>query len=213
MAVYDLEEQEQIENIKSWWQQHGNRITGVIAVVSVAVVAWQGWNWYQAREAAQASTVFAALQQAMVANDAPRVRAVAGELTEKFGGSVYAPLGAMMAAKVSMDAGDTKTARAQLAWVVSNGKEELRDLARLRLVAVLLDDKAYDEAMKELAVTPAPAFAAQYAELKGDVLTAQNRAKEAREAYQAALDKLAADQEGPAREILKQKMDALGGAL
>ena len=71
-----------------------------------------------------------------------------------------------------------KTAQAQLAWAAENAKDEPRDLARLRLAAVLLDEKAYDEALKQLAAEP-PAFAARFDELKGDVLAAQGKKPEA----------------------------------
>lgn len=211
MAVYDLEEQEQIDNLKAWWQQHGNLITWVVSALAVAVVAWQGWNWYQGQQAAQASALFGSLQQAMGQGDAQKVRTVAGELTEKFAGTAYAPMGTLMAAKLSFEAGDNKTARTQLSWVVSHAKAELRDVARLRLAAVMLDEQAYDEALKELANAPLPAFAAAYAELKGDVLAAQGKTAEARTAYQSALD-AAKDAPAPGTQLLRQKLDALGGA-
>ena len=211
MAVYDLEEQEQIDNLKTWWNQHGTLITWVVSTLAAIVVAWQGWSWYQNQQAAQAGALFGALQQAMVKQDTQKVRTIAGELTEKFGGTAYAPMGTLMAAKLSFAAADTKTARTQLAWVVANGKGEIRDIARLRLAAVLLDEQAYDEALKELANTPVPAFAAAYAELKGDVLVAQGKAAEARSAYQAALDAAKAAP-GPGAQLLRQKLDALGGA-
>lgn len=212
MAVYDLEEQEQIDNLKAWWKQHGNLITWTISALAALVVAWQGWGWYQSQQAAQAGALFGTLQQAMVNGDTQKVRTLAGELTEKFGGTAYAPMGTLMAAKLSFESGDNKTARTQLTWVASHGKAEIRDIARLRLAAVLLDEQAYDEALKELANTPLPAFTAAYAELKGDVLLAQGKTAEARSAYQAAMD--AADKAAPApgAQLLRQKLDALGGA-
>lgn len=211
MAVYDLEEQEQIENLKAWWKQHGTLIAWVVAGLAVLILAWQGWSWYQNRQAAEAGALFAALQQAVSKGEAQKARTLAGELTEKYAGTAYAPMGALMAARQSFDAGDTKTARTQLAWVVSHAKGELRDIARLRLAAVLLDEQAYDEALKELANAPLPAFAAAYAELKGDVLVAQGKSGEARAAYQAALDAMGkADAPAPGLTLLRQKLEALG---
>lgn len=221
MAHYDLEEQEQLDSIKTWWKMYGNLITGVVTAAALAVVGWQGWNWYQRGQAAQASAVFAALEQALAAHDGQRVKAAAGELAEKFGGTVYAPLGAMLAGKHSFEAGDLKTARTQLAWAAENGKDEVRDLARLRLAGVLLDDKAYDEALKQLDGAHAPAFGARFAELKGDVLVAQGKKAEAQAAYRQAIDKLASvegqlvlkvpGKSDPQRELLQQKLDSLGG--
>src|SRR5512139_3231324 len=104
MAHYDLEEQEQIDSIKTWWKMYGNLVTGVILAGSLAVIGWQGWNWYQRSQSAQASAIYGALEQAVVARDAQRVKAAAGELAEKFGGTSYAALGALVAARQSFEA-------------------------------------------------------------------------------------------------------------
>lgn len=212
MAHYDLEEQEQIDSLKTWWKMYGNLVTSLVTAAALAVVGWQGWNWYQNNETAKAAAVFAALEQAVQAGDTQRIKAGAGELTEKFGRSGYAGLGALLAAKHSVDGGDLKTAKAQLGWVADNAKDELRDIARLRLGAVLLDEQAYDEALKQLEATPAPAFVARFLELKGDVLSAQGKVAEARNAYQSALDKATGDAAKPGRELLQQKLDSLGDA-
>ncbi|MGE5768710.1 MAG: YfgM family protein [Betaproteobacteria bacterium] len=209
MAHYDLEEQEQIDSLKTWWKMYGNLVTGVVVAASLAVIGWQGWNWYQRGQAAQASAIYAVLEQAVAARDAQRVKSAAGELAEKYGSTSYATLGALLAARQSFDAGDLKTAKAQLGWAAEHAKDELKDLARLRLAAVLLDEQAFDEALKQLEATPAPAFAVRYLELKGDVLVAQGKKADARTAYKAALDK---DQGGerPGRELLRQNLDNLG---
>jgi predicted negative regulator of RcsB-dependent stress response len=209
MAHYDLEEQEQLDTLKTWWKMYGNLVTGVIVAGSLAVIGWQGWNWYQSGQSAKASAIYGVLEQAASAGDAQKVKAAAGELAEKFSSTSYASLGAMLAAKQSFDAGDLKTATTQLAWVAENGKDEIKDLARLRLAAIQLDSQAYDEALKQLDAAHAPAFDARFHELKGDVLTAQGKKPDARLAYKAALEKMTGKQ-GAARELLQQKLDALG---
>lgn len=214
MAHYDLEEQEQIDSIKTWWKMYGNLVSGVILAGSLAVIGWQGWNWYQRSQAAQASAIYGVLEQAVAARDAQRVKAAAGELAEKFGGTSYAALGALVAARQSFEAGDLKTAKAQLSWAADKGKDEIKDLARLRLAAVLLDEKAYDEALKQLESAHAAAFAARFLELKGDVLAAQGKKPEARTAYKGALDKgeVHEGRGGAGRELLRQKLENLGEA-
>lgn len=214
MAHYDLEEQEQIDSIKTWWKMYGNLVSGVILAGSLAVIGWQGWNWYQRSQTAQASAIYGVLEQAVAVRDAQRVKAAAGELAEKFGGTSYAALGALVAARQSFEAGDLKTAKAQLSWAADKGKDEIKDLARLRLAAVLLDEKAYDEALKQLDSAHAAAFAARFLELKGDVLAAQGKKPEARTAYKAALDKgeVHEGRGGAGRELLRQKLENLGEA-
>ena len=214
MAHYDLEEQEQIDSLKTWWKMYGNLVSGLVLAVSLGVVAWQGWNWYQRGQAAQASAIYSALEQAVAARDMQRVKTVAGELAEKFTSTPYASLGALVAAKASFEAGDGKTARAQLSWVADNGKDELKDIARLRLAALLLDEQAYDEALKQLSAGHGAAFDGRFAELRGDVLAAQGKKAEARTAYQTALDRLEAKPKAqggnPYREVVQHKLDSLG---
>ena len=221
MATYDLEEQEQIAEIKAWWTQYGTLLLGIVTAASIGVIIWQGWNWYQRNQTAQASMVYSVLQNAVLEKDAQRIKAASGELLEKFPRTAYASLAALTTAKATFDAGDAKTARLQLLWVVDNGKDELRDLARLRLAALLLDDKAYDEAQKQLDGSPTGAFAVRFLDSRGDVFYAQGKKADARAAYQGALARL--DETGKAkntlqdrqataayRDLLEQKLAALG---
>ena len=222
MATYDLEEQEQLDEIKVWWKQHGNLLINVITALSLIVVAWQGWNWYQRNQSAQASMVYNLLQKSVLEKDSQRVRTASDQLLEKYAGTSYASLGALAAAKAMIDAGDAKSAKTQLLWVVEHGKDELRDLARLRLAAILLDEKEFDQALKQLEGSVGPNFEAIFSDNRGDVFTAQGKKAEALGAYQNALSKLdAADKplKSPApqgqssavyRELLRQKIDALG---
>lgn len=224
MASYDLEEQEQIAEIKAWWKQYGNVITALVTVAAVAVTGWQVWNWYQRSQAGQASMVFGALRKAVLENDTQRVKAASGELLEKFGSTAYAPLAALTAARAIADAGDAKTAKLQLVWVAEHAQNELRDLARLRLAVLLLDENAYDEALKQLDGETSGAFAARFADTRGDVISARGDKVAARAAYQNALSKLEeTDQPGKEkntlqdrqasaayREMLQEKLDSLG---
>lgn len=220
MAAYDLEEQEQLDELKTWWKMYGNLVTGLLLVVALAMAGWQGWNWWQRQQAVQASAVYASLQNAAMQRDAKRVRELAGELVDKYSVTAYAGMGALLAARVQVDSGDTRNARVQLAWAVENAKDTgLRELARLRLATLLLDEKSYDEAMKQLAAEPLAPFAPRFAELRGDILAAQGKAAEARTAYESALTKLAAlakDDEARQRagykDVLEAKRDALGAA-
>lgn len=224
MAAYDLEEQEQLAELKAWWKRWGNLVTGVIVAVSLGVLAWQGWNWYQRDQAAQASGLYNMLQRVALERDTQKTKTLAGELVAKFGGTTYAQLGALLAAKVLHDTGDLASARAQLAWLAEHGEQELRDLGRLRLAGVLLDEKSYDEALKTLSAGHAVAFETRFAEMRGDVYAAQDRKSEAAAAYRAALaglDRAAASPAGtfqsreltaPYRQMLEQKLDSLGEA-
>ena len=134
--------------------------------------------------------------------------------------AIGAGMAALLSAKMQIEAGDLKTAKLQLGWAQENARDRgLRDLARLRLAAVLLDEKAYDEALKQLTSEPAASFAIRYAELRGDILAAQGNVGEAKNAYQAALAKVDEAQKTASpdqrrsqyRELLQLKFESMGG--
>jgi len=207
----DLEEQEQVEELKAWWKQHGNLVTAVVVAAAIAFAGWQGWRWYQANQAAHASMLYETLSKAAQANDAKALRDAAGTLVESYPRTLYASMGALVAARYYFDRNDLKTAKAQLQWVMERSpSQDLRDLARLRLATVLLDEKAYDEALKLLDAAPAAAYEAQYAALRGDLLVAKNQAAEAKAAYKLALEK-ADGRDGAFQESVRMRLEALGG--
>jgi predicted negative regulator of RcsB-dependent stress response len=208
--AYDLEEQEQLASLKAWWHQYGNLISWVLIIALGAYAAWSGWNYYQRNQTAQARQLYEELQKGVMAKDNAKVQRAATDMTEKFGRTAYAQMGALTAAKSAFDANDLKAAKAQLQWVADNGKDEnYQAVAKLRLAGILLDEKAYDDALKMLSADfPAP-FAGSVADRRGDILFAQNKVQEARTAYQAALDKT--DANNPGRQLIQLKLDAIGG--
>lgn len=206
----DLEEQEQIAELKAWWRQHGTRILALLAALALAFGGWQFWRGHEQRQAAEAGALYDTLAQAAQAGEAKALRDAAGALAESYPRTLYASMGGLVAARFYFDRDDLKSAKAQLQWVLERSpSQDFRDLARLRLAAVLLDEKAYDEALKLLDTSPAPAYEAQYAALRGDVRVAQDQADAARAAYRLALEK--AGNDSAFRESVRMRLDALGG--
>jgi len=213
MAMHnlDLEEQEQLAELKAWWKQYGKLVLLAIIAASLAVAGWGAWRWYQRSQAVEASALYDTLAKAARAGDAKALRDAGGALTESYPRTLYASMGALAAARFHFDRGELKSAKAQLQWVLERSpSDDFRDLARLRLAGVLLDEKAYDEALKLLETRPLDAYAAQYAALKGDVLLAKDQPAEAKAAYQLALEKTNGGS-GAFRESVQLRLDALGG--
>ena len=207
--AYDLEEQEKVDELKAWWKKNGTSTMLAVAVFAASVAGVQGWRIYQKNQQYQAALAYEAVQNEMQSKDGKRIRDAAGQLIEKYPGTPYAARAALLAAGVNYASGDAKSAKAQLEWVMDHTKEEAaRDIARLRLVGILLDEKGYDEAMKKLDASHEKAFDGLFADAKGDVLTAQGKTAEARIAYKSALDKL--DEKSNYRQIVQMKLDGLG---
>ncbi len=209
--AYDLEEQEQLENIKAWWRQYGNFLTWLLIACLLAFAAWNGWNWWQRKQAGDAAVLYEQVLKAAEARDVERTKRAAGDLEDKYGKTAYGQMTALVAAKVLYEAGDLAGAKSQLQWAVDHGDGEYQHLARVRLAGVLLDEKAYDQGLALLKNEPPSPFVALYADRRGDLLAAQDKRDEARAAYRQALDKLGVDEAGM-RQIIQFKLDALGTA-
>lgn len=206
--AYDLQEQEQLATFKAWWEKYGNLVLTAATIVLLAIAAFNGWRWYERREGLQAAEDYDKLVVAMEAKDAAKIKEVAGGIIEKYSRSIYASLAALQAAKIYHEGGDLNGAKAQLRWVIDkSGRPELAATARVRLAGVLLDEKAFDEALKVLASDVPPSHVVQFADRRGDVLLALNKPDEARAAFKEALDKAAAD--NPLRALIQLKLDAL----
>jgi predicted negative regulator of RcsB-dependent stress response len=209
--AYDLEEQEQIASLKAWWDKYGNLTSWALIAGLAAYSGFTGWNYYQRNQAAQASALYDEVQNAAEAKDNAKVLRAAGDMESKFGSTAYASMSALVAAKTSFDANDIKSAKAQLQWAIEHGGDEFKAVAKVRLAGLLLDEKAYDEALKVLSGDVAPQFAGAVADRKGDILVAQNKLAEARTAYQAALE--ATGKKNPGRQLIQLKLEAIGGTV
>jgi predicted negative regulator of RcsB-dependent stress response len=210
MATYDLDEQERLDELKAWWKRWGNLLLVALAVVVAATAGWRYWQNRVVTQNLEAAAVYGKLTQSLAANDGKAAREAGAMLIEQYPGTPYAARGALLLAKQNVSDRDLKSAQNQLEWASTHSKEPaLRDLARLRLAAVQLDQKQYDAALKTLSATHSEAFAFRYDDLKGDVLLAQGKAAEARTAYAAAFGKMEDDH--PYRSIVELKLDALGG--
>jgi predicted negative regulator of RcsB-dependent stress response len=212
MAVYDLEEQDQLEDLKAWWKQWGNYISAIVLAVCVGIVGVQGWRWWEHSQAEKASVLYSAISTAVQANDPARAKDAMAELAAKYAGTGYAPRGALLVAKVLFDNGDKAGAKTQLEWVIEKSSEEnLREIARYRLAEVQFDEKHYDDALRTLDAKHDEAYAGLWADLRGNILAAAGRREDARAAYQTALAKI--DAKTPYHAYVKVKLDALGGPV
>jgi len=206
--AYDLEEQEQLASIKAWWERWGNLVLAAATLLLLVIAAFNGWRWYERHESGNASVLYEEFLGASQGGDLGRKRELAGTLIERYGRTVYAAMAALQVAKINEEAGDRGAAQAQLRWVIDKSRHaELVPVARLRLAGLLLDEKAYDEALKLLSSNVPATAVTPFADRRGDVLLAMGKVDEARTAYQEALDK--AELQHPLRSLIQLKIDSL----
>lgn len=213
MAVYDLEEQEQISTIKAWWEEYGNLVTGLALAAAIAVVSWQGYGWYQNKKAVEVGTLYFAVEQAVEQNNPARAREAAGLIIEKHPKSPYAVMAALVSAAAQFEAGDYRNAAAHLEWVKRNaGNPVLTEIAAVRLATVRLAEGDADAALAELASVQPVSLKGRFDDLRGDILVLKGDHAGAAAAYRAALDAFAASATEGARalqEVTRIKLETL----
>ncbi len=211
--AYDLEEQEKLDAIKAWWARYGTLVVTLVAAVALAWGGWWGWKAYQSHRANQAMGYFEAREDAARlggADSSVRIKTAAATLREQYPSTGYAARGALVAAQALQAQKDDAGAREQLEWLAAQSKNpSMQSVARLRLAGMMLDQKHYDAALAQLNNPPA-AFAALYADRRGDILAAQGKREEARAAWQSAIDGLGTA--NPLTQVVQLKLDALSGA-
>lgn len=205
----DLEEQEQLDQIKHFWKTWGNLISWVLIAILGSYAAWNGYQYWERSQAAKASALYDEVERAVSSGDVSRVERSLADMKDKFGSTQFAQQSALLAAKTLQAQGKTDAARDALSWVANGAFDKAyRDIARMRLVALHLDAKAYDEALKQLGGEFTPAMMGLAADLRGDVLQAKGQNAEAIVAYQQAWQKLADTPDY--RRLVQAKLNALG---
>jgi predicted negative regulator of RcsB-dependent stress response len=207
----DLEEQEQLDQLKAFWKTWGNLITWALTIALAAYAGWNGWNYYQRDQAAKAAAMYDELDRAVQAGDADKAGRVFTDLKDRYPSTSYAAQAALQAAKAQFDKGQADAARASLSWAASTASQEaVRDVARLRLAGLQLDAKQYDEAGKTLDAIKSPDFLALQADRRGDLLVLQAKPDLARAEYQKAYAALEKNQDY--RRLIEAKLSTLGVA-
>jgi predicted negative regulator of RcsB-dependent stress response len=205
----DLEEQEQLAEIKHFWSEYGNLIAWVMIVVFGAIAGWNGWQYWQRTQAAQATTMYDEVERAAQAGDMTRVERAFSDMKDKFGRTTYAQQAGLAAAKAFVDKGNTDAAKAALAWVADKTSDEgYQAVARLRLASILMESKAYDEALKQLSPEFPKEFEPLVADRRGDVYSLQGKKAEAKAEYSKAYKGF--DDRTEYRHLVEVKLSALG---
>jgi predicted negative regulator of RcsB-dependent stress response len=208
----DLEEQEQLDQLKHFWKQYGNLITGILILVLGALAAWNGYQYWQQKQATQAAAMFDEVEKVVRSGDVAQAERAFDDMKQRFGSAVYTPQAGLLVAKMAYLSSKPDVAQNVLVWVTeSKADEGYAAIAKLRLAGMHLEAKAYDDALKLLDGTFPVEFAPLAADRKGDVLVAQGKNADAVALYQKAYRGLEAQSEY--RRMVLVKLNALGATV
>jgi predicted negative regulator of RcsB-dependent stress response len=205
----NLEDQEQLDELKHFWKSWGDLITWVLIVVLGGYAAWMGWQSYESKQAAQSAALYDTVERAALSNDLPLLDRSVSDIEEKFASTTYAQQAALLAARVYNDKDRKADAKKQLTWVIDKASDEgYQALARLRLASLLVEDKAYDEARKQLTAKTPEAFAPLMSDRLGDLAMLQAQPAEAVQHYKNAWKGF--EPNADYRRLVAVKLAALG---
>ena len=205
----DLEEQEQLDQLKHFWSRYGNLITGLLVFVLLAVAAWNGYHYWQRSQASQSAALFDELSKAVATGDTSLAQRSFSDMKERYPSAAYTQQAALAWARQASDKGDNDAAKSALQWVVDkSGDQGYAAIARLRLANLYFDAKDYAQALTLLDGVADEAFAALVADRKGDIFAVQDKRSEAKAAYLLAYQKL--EERAQYRRVVQVKLNALG---
>jgi len=138
MATHlDLEEQEQLEQLKAFWKQYGNLITWLLVLLLGGYAAWNGWNLYQRDQGSKAGSLYDELDRAAQAGDSERATRIFADMKDRYPGATFTQQAGLVAARSAADKGRYDAATASLAWVADKASDdEYPNIARLFFVSV-----------------------------------------------------------------------------
>ena len=213
----DLEEQEQLDSFKAFWEKYRSVIMGLVTAVLFVFAAYNGWQWWKNSQATEAGKLYETMMGSIEKGNKEQSMQAADDLQKQFAGTSYAPMASLIAAKLAADAGDAAKSQAYLRWVAEKAANDgYKALGKLRLATALMDEgsaKSLAEADAILKATPTPGFEPLWFERRGDWYLVQGKNADARKSYSQAWKLLEKSKEFPqeARSLLKVKLDAVGG--
>lgn len=207
----DLEQQEQLDEIKHFWKQYGNLITWVLIAVFGGIAAWNGYQYWQRSQAAQASQMYEEVDRAVQSGDVTRIERALADMNQRFASTSYAQQASLLAAKSYQDKGNSEAARAALIQVAEKSSDEgYKAVARLRLSGLLIEAKAFDEALKALDAPFPKEFSGLVEDRRADIFALQGKNLQARAEYEKSYKLF--DERADYRRLVEVKLNALGGS-
>lgn len=174
--------------MRSWWSEYGYYVVGGV-VLGAAILF--GLNRYQTAEITaqeQASVLYDSLTQKVADGDLDGAEVDAAELASAYGNSSYAAQSKLAMARLYMDKNrDLDASEALQGLMAMDGVENFKEIGRVRLAKILLYQDKAEEVLTLLDGQDNVAFAARYAEVRGDAYVALGRFADARTSYEAAL--------------------------
>jgi hypothetical protein len=147
---HEVDEEVRREQLKKLWERYGNYLVAACVLVVIGVGAWRGYEWWQAKQAAQSGAAFErAVTLAEAGKHQEAVAAFAKLATDSAAG--YRVLARLREA-AELAPTDSKAAVAAYDAIAADNRagQVIQDLAAVRASFLLVDTAPYAEIVKRL---------------------------------------------------------------
>jgi len=147
---HEVDEEVRREQLKKLWQQYGNYLIAACVLIVVGVAAWRGYQWWQAKQAAQSGAAFEQAVTLAESGKHKEAEAAFAELAAD-GTAGYRVLARLREA-AELARSDPKAAVSAYDEITAdtNAGQVIEDLAAARAGFLLVDTAPYSEIRNRL---------------------------------------------------------------
>ncbi len=205
----DLEEQEQLDQLRHFWKQYGNLISWALIAVLGALASWNFYQYWQRTQAAQAAAMYDEVERAVSGADGAKIDRAFADMKDRFSSTAFAQQAGLLVAKQYYELGNMEAAKSALGWVAEKSSDPgYQAVAKLRWAGILIETKAFDDALKILGGSFPVNFDALVADRKGDLFLVQGKKSQAVDEFTKAYRLF--DERTEYRRLVEVKLNSLG---
>ena len=200
IQVGDAEE-EQVEQIKKWWNSNGKQIIAGAVIGLSGIWGWNTYSDYQDKQSLNARSLYLSY-----ASDSNNLGAY-DRLTTDFSSSSYSDQAILLMAKYLFDAGSYTQALGVIKPLINNPSSIIANTAALRAASIHLQLGQHDQALLILEGQSEDGFSGLIYNLMGDIYLDLGNRSEAQKYYSLAIDNVA--ENSNLSQLIQIKLDDL----
>jgi predicted negative regulator of RcsB-dependent stress response len=180
---------DQAQAVKAWLRKYGFSIVIGLALGLALFYALQFFMTKRVIASEKAANAYVTLLNSTAIPNSPVTALIADEIVKSYPKTPYASMAQFFAAQTAISAAQYDKADSQLQWVIDHSKvNTFRQIARIRLARVLLQQQKINEAQMVLKKVEDKTYMPLIEMTKGDIYLTQEQYEEAKKAYESALN-------------------------
>ena len=197
----DNTEEEQVEQIKKWWNSNGKQIIAGAIIGLAGVWGWNTYSDYQDKQSLNARSLYLSY-----ASDSNNLGAY-DKLTTDFSSSSYSDQAILLMAKYLFDAGSYAEALGVIKPLINSPSSVISTTAVLRAASIYLQLGQHDQALSILEEQFDDGFSGLIYNLMGDIYLDLSNQAEAQKYYSLAIDNVT--ENSNLTQLIQIKLDDL----